>query len=107
MAALHVKTVMPPGSTANEVVAVSVVYLASVAADRPMAQEEWNSAARLRHFSAVRRLEGQPFPTGFDAEVQRANGSDIGRRNGGAMLSMQVRAAGRRCVVGAGLCWWR
>lgn len=92
-------------------------------------QEEWNSAAHLRHFSAVRKLDNQPFPAGagcvllaiftsllrlklqlwaasgsadqlgrydrtahagFDGEVRKANQSDIGRRNGGAMLSMQV-----------------
>jgi len=27
---------------------------------------------------------------GFDAEVRKANQSDVGKRNGGAMLSMQV-----------------
>ena len=111
-------------------------------------QDEWNSPSQLRHFSAVRKLDNQPFPAGgsakrghsaccaavpcrltcrphthlpcygfpgkkpaadqwspvhshqtlltgplgvgFDAEVRRANQSDIGKRNGGAMLSMQV-----------------
>lgn len=27
---------------------------------------------------------------GFDAEVRKANESEVGKRNGGAMLSMQV-----------------
>ena len=31
---------------------------------------------------------------GFDGEVRKANQSDIGKRNGGAMLSMQVRWPG-------------
>ena len=39
---------------------------------------------------------------GFDAEVRKANQSDIGKRNGGAMLSMQVRLLGVG-VVGRGL----
>jgi hypothetical protein len=34
---------------------------------------------------------------GFDAEVRKANQSDIGKRNGGAMLSMQV------CLLGVGV----
>ncbi|PRW60975.1 DNA polymerase alpha catalytic subunit [Chlorella sorokiniana] len=89
VAAVHVKTVVNPGSAANEVVAASVVYLQRVRTDGPMSQEEWNSAAHLRHFSAVRKLDNQPFPAGFDGDVRKANQSDIGRRNGGAMLSMQ------------------
>ncbi len=28
--------------------------------------------------------------SGFDAEVRKANESEVGKRNGGAMLSMQV-----------------
>ena len=90
VAAIHVKTILAHGTAANEVVAASVVYLTHVATDRPMAQEEWNNARQLRHFSAVRRLDGQPFPPNFDAEVRNANRSEVGRRNGGAMLSMQV-----------------
>ncbi|PSC73303.1 DNA polymerase alpha catalytic subunit [Micractinium conductrix] len=89
VAAVHVKTMLSPGSSTNEVVAASVVHLNRVRTDGPMSQEEWNSAFQLRHFSAVRRLDGQPFPTGFDAEVRKANQSEIGKRNGGAMLSMQ------------------
>lgn len=90
VAAVHVKTVLQPGSSVNEVVAASVVYLQRVRTDGPMAQEEWNNASQLRHFSAVRKLDNQqPFPAGFDAEVRTANESEVGKRNGGAMLSMQ------------------
>jgi hypothetical protein len=35
-----------------------------------------------------------PPSAGFDAEVRKANASEIGRRNGGAMLSMQVTRFG-------------
>ncbi|KAI3432425.1 hypothetical protein D9Q98_003979 [Chlorella vulgaris] len=90
VAAVHVQTVMTPGSAANEVVAASVVYLQNVRTDGPMTQEEWNNPAHLRHFSAVRALSSQPFPAGFQAEVRKANESEVGRRNGGAMLSMQA-----------------
>lgn len=89
VAAVHVKTVVQPGSAVNEIVAASVVYLQRVRTDGPMTQEEWNHSSQLRHFSAVRKLDNQPFPTGFDGEVRKANQSDVGKRNGGAMLSMQ------------------
>lgn len=38
---------------------------------------------------------------GFDAEVRKANESDIGKRNGGAMLSMQVQRAWQAHVTPA------
>lgn len=38
VAAVHVKTVLSPGSAANEVVAASVVYLQRVRTDGPMSQ---------------------------------------------------------------------
>lgn len=38
VAAVHVKTVLNPGSSANEVVAASVVYLQRVRTDGPMSQ---------------------------------------------------------------------
>lgn len=48
MAAVHVKTVLSPGSAANEVVAASVVYLQRVRTDGPMSQvtclPDWNGA---------------------------------------------------------------
>lgn len=52
-----------------------------------------------------------PARAGFDAEVRKANQSDIGRRNGGAMLSMQVgggAGGGERCacvVLSGHLAW--
>ena len=71
VAALSLKTMLGAGAGAaasggagSEVAAVSVVYLSSVRTDGPMAQGEWNSAKHLRHFSAVRRLEGTAFPPG-------------------------------------------
>ena len=38
MAAVHVKTVINPASSANEIVAASVVYLQRVRTDGPMSQ---------------------------------------------------------------------
>jgi hypothetical protein len=64
VAALHIKTVVNPATSANEIVAASVVHLRSVSTDGPMSQEEWNTPRALRHFSAVRKLDGQTFPTG-------------------------------------------
>lgn len=85
VAAVHLKTVINPNTAANEVVAASVVYLPRVETDGP-ASFRGND---LRHFSAVRKLDGVPFPIGFDNEVKKANASDTGRKNGGAMLAMQ------------------
>lgn len=48
----------------NEIVAASVVHLAAARVDRSMGQAEWNSAAMLRHFSVLRKLEGRPYPPG-------------------------------------------
>ena len=64
VASINIKTLVNPGTSANEVVAVSVVYLPSVRTDGPVPQEEWNNARHLRHFSAVRKLNGGVFPAG-------------------------------------------
>ncbi len=48
----------------NEVVAASVVYLPAVNLDRPLSKAAWNSSHSLRHFSVLRKLDGQPFPAG-------------------------------------------
>jgi DNA polymerase alpha subunit A len=85
VAAVHLKTMINPNTAANEVVAASVVYLPRVETDGPASFRN----SDLRHFSAVRKLDGLPFPIGFDNEVKKANVSDTGRRNGGAMLAMQ------------------
>ena len=85
VAALHLKTVINPNNGANEVVSASVVYLPRVATDGPSQFQR----RELRHFSAVRKLDGVGFPAGFDAEIKRANESELGRRNGGAILAMQ------------------
>lgn len=36
-----------------------------VKSDGPMSQEEWNNPGELRHFSTVRKLDGQTFPIGI------------------------------------------
>jgi len=85
VAAVHLKTAVNPNNGANEAISVSVVYLPKVSTDGPTPFNRRD----LRHFSAVRRMEGVGFPQGFDAEVKRANESELGRRNGGAVLAMQ------------------
>ena len=85
VAALHLKTVINPSNAANEVVSASVVYLPNVTTDGPT---QFNPRD-LKHFSAVRKLDGVGYPSGFEAEVKRMNSSEIGRRNGGVVLAMQ------------------
>jgi len=46
----------------NEIMAVSVVYIGQVPVDRPCTS--WNNSRHLRHFSVLRKLDNQPFPTG-------------------------------------------
>lgn len=48
----------------NEVVAASVVYMSNVSTDAPMPLETVHDRRQVHHFSTVRRLNGQPFPTG-------------------------------------------
>jgi DNA polymerase alpha subunit A len=94
VAAISLKTILNTANSTNEIAAASVVYLTKVKTDRPMEPEEWNNPRHLRCFSAVRKLDGAPFPPGFDAEVKRENESPLGRANGGAMLSMQGNEKG-------------
>ena len=46
----------------NEIMAVSVVYMGQVPVDRPCTS--WNNSRHLRHFSVLRKMDNQPFPTG-------------------------------------------
>ena len=41
-----------------------MVYLPAVNLDRPLSKAAWNSSRSLRHFSVLRKLDGQPFPAG-------------------------------------------
>ncbi|KAK2077328.1 hypothetical protein QBZ16_004962 [Prototheca wickerhamii] len=88
LAALHVQTALEPGAAQAEIVAASVVAMPGVELDAAP-QDAWRDARRLRHFSAVSKLGGAPFPPGFEAAVRAANASEAGRRNGGAALSAQ------------------
>jgi len=78
-AAIKVTTALHPTAKTNEVAALSVVYLKSLPADRPVARSEWSTPARLRAFSIVRRLEGRPFPPGFDSAVAAVNAGPLAR----------------------------
>ncbi|KAL6785075.1 POLA1 [Auxenochlorella protothecoides x Auxenochlorella symbiontica] len=89
LASLHVQTALVAGGAAAEIVAASVVYLPEVDVEAAQ-QDGWRSARDLRHFSAVCRLGGAPFPVGFEAQVKAVNASEVGRRNGGAVLSCQA-----------------
>lgn len=46
----------------NEIMAASVVYISKVPIDRPCTS--WNNSRDLRHFSVLRKIDNQPFPTG-------------------------------------------
>ena len=46
----------------NEIMAGSVVYIGQVPVDRPCTS--WNNSRHLRHFSVLRKMDNQPFPTG-------------------------------------------
>ena len=94
VAALSLKTMLNSQTATNEVVGVSVVYLGRVKSDAPMEPEEWNTPRHLKCFSAVRKMDGAPFPVGFDLEVKKENDSPLGRSNGGAMVSMQSNEKG-------------
>lgn len=63
LAALHVQTALTPGASQAEIVAASVVTMPGTDLESA-AQDRWRSAANLRHFSAVCKLGGAPFPPG-------------------------------------------
>ena len=81
-----------------------------------MPREEWNTPRLLRNFSLVRKLEGRPWPPGYEAAAAADNASPRGRLNGGGMVlpqpnerallgcllaKLQVRASsGRGILVG-------
>ena len=46
----------------NEIMAASVVFMRQVPVDRPCTS--WNNSRDLRHFSVLRKMDNQPFPTG-------------------------------------------
>ena len=79
----------------NEIVSASVVVARAVGVDAPMAREEWNTLAQLRHFTVVRRLEGQAFPPGWDLLVAQENAQHpVAKATGGLVLSSQANERG-------------
>lgn len=62
--ALSLRLHIDPTTQTSEVLAASVVHLAGVSMETPMAREEWNSPGMLGNFSVVRKLDGRPWPTG-------------------------------------------
>lgn len=85
VASLSLKTVINPDTAANEVVGASVVYMPKVHTDGPLPV----SKRDIRHFSAIRKLDGMGYPTGFDVMAKQANESELGKRNGGNIIALQ------------------
>eukprot|EP00963_Diacronema_lutheri_P000149 scaffold6_cov330-Pavlova_lutheri.AAC.1 len=86
---LNLKTIVDPRNSTMEIAAASVVTIHDVKVDGPTTREEWNSSKRQRHFAVVRRLDGVPYPSGFEDQAKQQNESELGRRNGGIILSIQ------------------
>lgn len=59
---MHTLMCMYLQANVNEIMAVSVVYMGQVPVDRPCTS--WNNSRHLRHFSVLRKMDNQPFPTG-------------------------------------------
>ncbi|DBA99385.1 TPA: hypothetical protein ACH3X3_011985 [Trebouxia sp. C0006] len=97
VAALNLKTRFNAQGNVNEVMAVSVVYIGQVPVDRPCTS--WNNSRHLRHFSVLRKMDNQPFPTGFEQAVKDSNQSELGRRNSGSMLSVQASERALLCYL--------
>eukprot|EP00775_Hariotina_reticulata_P008338 gene8338-8523_t len=87
VAALNLRLHMDPKTQQQEILAASVVHLSGVSTEAPTPRSVWGSPEALRNFSVVRKLDGRPWPTGFEALVASENASSRGRLNGGAMLS--------------------
>lgn len=85
VASLSLKTVINPDTAANEIVGASVVYMPKVNTDGPLPV----SKRDIRHFSAIRKLDGVGYPTGFDVMARHANESELGKRNGGNTIALQ------------------
>jgi len=84
VASLNLKTVLNHRQNVNEIAAASVVICRAASCDAPMAKAEWNTAAQLRHFSIVRRLEGVSFPPGWDDAVSTENATNPAAKRAGA-----------------------
>ncbi|KIY94207.1 DNA polymerase alpha subunit A, partial [Monoraphidium neglectum] len=88
-AALNLRLHTNPQTQQPEILAASVVHLAGVSPDSPMPREEWSSPQLLRNFTVVRKLDGHPWPPGYEASVAADNASPRGRLNGGSMVVPQ------------------
>lgn len=87
VAAVNLKTYVAPNQTTPEIISCTVMYLKQVQTDLPTPKDQWNTLRQLRHFSCVRRLEGQPFPVGFERECQQRNASNVGKLNNNSVIS--------------------
>jgi hypothetical protein len=57
-------------------------------------QPEWNTAAQMRHFTVVRRLDGCAFPLGWEEAAKEENAKPVAKRNNGLVLSSQESERG-------------
>ena len=87
VAAVNLKTFINPKHSTSEIVAATVMHVRDVRTDVPTESKDWNNLSRIRYFSVVRKLEGESFPIGFEAEVKKKNASPLGKLNDGAVLS--------------------
>ena len=85
VASVSLKTVINPDTAGNEVVGASIVYMSKVNTDGPLPVQK----KEIRHFSVIRKLDGVGYPSGFDAMAKKANESDLGKKNGGMIISLQ------------------
>jgi len=84
---VNLKTHVAPNQTTPEIISCTVMYIKQVQTDLPTPKDQWNTLKQLRHFSCVRRLDGQPFPVGFEKECQQRNASKVGKLNGNSIIS--------------------
>jgi DNA polymerase alpha subunit A len=98
VASLALRLRTDAATQASEIVSASVLTCSGVPCDAPAPRELWCGAAggaggsgggssTLRNFSIVRKLDGRPWPPGFEAAVAAENASPRGRLNGGQMVA--------------------
>lgn len=95
VAALNLKTVVNHRQNVNEIASASVVYVRGVRVDQPTPTATLNSVESVRHFSAVRRLDGVSMPPGWDQVVAKENTEHpVARRTKSVVLSSQTSERG-------------
>ena len=95
VAALNLKTVVNHRLNVNEIASASVVYVRDVRLDAATPTATLQDVNRVRHFSAVRRLDGVSMPPGWDAVAAHENANNpAARRTKSVVLSSQTSERG-------------